>query len=149
STVGKRATQLSERAADAVDTLIMYFEERRRECLKKKYDAETIESERKLYNAFGKFLRTLDKHSFGLDMDMVLMMANLEGWHDIALVIAEAFKVAMSANRIEPLGIANEGPVARFVAAVIPSITGEAPTPGAVSQHLKRCAGARSGTNGK
>jgi hypothetical protein len=67
------------------------------------------------------------------------------GWHEVAEVIAAAFKtVLLNTNAV--VGNPQTGPVARFVAAVIPYITGEDdPGPKAVGEHLTRCARKRKG----
>ncbi len=59
-------------------------------------------------------------------------------WHRYAPRLAEAFRVAMSSTNSKRLGLSNDGPVVRFVTAVIPYVTGDGPKTGAVAQHLKR-----------
>lgn len=59
-------------------------------------------------------------------------------WHKWAPSLATAFRHAMSSTNARKLGLANDGPVARFVTAVIPFTTDESPKTDAVAQHLKR-----------
>jgi len=48
------------------------------------------------------------------------------GWHDIAEVLAECFRAAMrSTNPALEIKISNDGPVVRFIASVVPAITGD------------------------
>jgi hypothetical protein len=77
-------------------------------------------------------------------------------WHDFAFDLAQAyiFAVQVAWPQERTLGISNDGPVARFVAALVPYLTGQAaPTANAVSVHLKqqlrarRARGARPGSN--
>lgn len=63
------------------------------------------------------------------------------GWHESAEGIARDFRVAMkSTNPSKKLGNSNDGPVAKFVAAAVLRIYGEAVTAGAVAIFLKRAA---------
>lgn len=55
-------------------------------------------------------------------------------WHDVVAQVATHFAFAM---KDQCIGTANYGPVARFVAAIMPYITGETATAGAVSKRLK------------
>ncbi len=72
----------------------------------------------------------------------------IEGWHDFAGELANAFRYAMCfTNPGLPLRNGDDGPVARFLAAIIPLITGEAPTPVAVARHLQRAS--RTGSNNR
>jgi hypothetical protein len=62
-------------------------------------------------------------------------------WHDFAFDLAQAyiFAVQVAWPQERTLGISNDGPVARFVAALAPHLTGEsAPTTNAVSVRLKQ-----------
>ena len=59
-------------------------------------------------------------------------------WHKWAPSLATAFRNAMSSTNAKSLGLSNEGPVVRFVTAVIPFTTDESPNMGAVAKHLKR-----------
>jgi hypothetical protein len=62
----------------------------------------------------------------------------ISGWKDIAPILAELFKDAMrNANPHKTFGNSNGGPVAKFVSAMIPMITGELIKPESVSAHLK------------
>jgi hypothetical protein len=63
------------------------------------------------------------------------------GWHSIAEEVADAFKTAMLSTNPKAPDNSQRGPVARFVSAVVPYITGEKePSPVAVGAHLTRCA---------
>jgi hypothetical protein len=46
-------------------------------------------------------------------------------WHDCAAELERAFRKAMSSTNSGKLGIANDGPVAKFVAAMVKRVTGE------------------------
>jgi hypothetical protein len=60
-------------------------------------------------------------------------------WPEHANTLADAFRKAMHSTNPElELGVANSGPVVRFITAVVPYITDETPTGAAVAQHLKR-----------
>jgi hypothetical protein len=59
-------------------------------------------------------------------------------WHEVAPLIANAFRDAVRPrNPTLTLGNSDQGSVARFVAAVVPQITGEEPTVAAVAARLK------------
>lgn len=63
----------------------------------------------------------------------------VEQWHDFAPDLARMFREAMErANPGLRLGLSDKGPVAQYVAAVIPYITGDRPTSNAVARHLQR-----------
>jgi hypothetical protein len=59
------------------------------------------------------------------------------GWHDIARDLAICFLSAGVSSGQMP-GFSNEGPLPRFVTAIIPHITGERPTQAAVARQLQR-----------
>ncbi len=60
-------------------------------------------------------------------------------WQDFAWSLAGQFRDAMeAANPGIVLQLSNDGPVARYVAAVVPHITGERPSVGAVAKFLQR-----------
>lgn len=60
-------------------------------------------------------------------------------WHYFAFELAEEFRMAARrANRGRPLGLSNQGPVASFVAGMVPYITGETPSVEAVARELQR-----------
>jgi hypothetical protein len=60
-------------------------------------------------------------------------------WSRYADLLAGALRKAMrSTNPGLELGISNDNPVVRFIAAIAPHITDERPTVAAVAQHLKR-----------
>jgi hypothetical protein len=62
----------------------------------------------------------------------------IRSWHDIAHRLVLAFVSAMrSTNAGFKLGLSNEGPCQRFVAAVVPHVTGELPSVQAVGKWLK------------
>jgi hypothetical protein len=58
-------------------------------------------------------------------------------WHDIAHELAFDFQVAMKPNNSTPMGLSNAGPMQRFIAAVVPHITGERPNTEQVGKYLK------------
>jgi hypothetical protein len=63
----------------------------------------------------------------------------IERWHDFALDLAEAFREAMhSTNPGLELRPSNNGPVVRFLKAVVPKITGEDPTLNSIARYLQR-----------
>jgi hypothetical protein len=62
-----------------------------------------------------------------------------EQWHDYAFNLGARFRHAMEkGNPGLKLGTSNDGPVARFVAAAIPYVSGEMPAVAAVARHLQR-----------
>jgi hypothetical protein len=129
----------AERVSSAIETLTLFFGERRRACSESRYPPAVVESERALCDCFWDFVNVMANHTFELDMDAVLMMPEHRDWHSIAEVVAASFKLAMVPNNPDDeFGRSNNGPVPRFVAAVVPMITGEDPRLGAVAQHLKR-----------
>jgi hypothetical protein len=74
----------------------------------------------------------------------------IERWHDFADDVADVFREAMlSTNPNLVLGVANNGPVVRFVHTVIPFIIGQTPSMDAVAQQLKRSQRACRCKNGR
>jgi hypothetical protein len=125
----------------ALETLMAFFDERREECRGLCPASKVAFAEYQLYNKFRQLIAAFEEHPFELDMDTVLVMPDYnKDWHDIAYSVAQIFRTAMQAhNPNEVFGRSNGGPVPRFVAAVMPTITGgEFPTLAAVAQHLKR-----------
>jgi hypothetical protein len=141
----EKAKQSNERAdnvATAMAVLEHFFEEREREYRALSADSEIVKSERQLRDKFRAFQHAMyqqdDKNLFNLDMDLALVVPEHENWHSIAEGIAGWFILAMQAtNPRIVFRYSNKGPVARFVAAVVPLITGEKTTVTAVSKHLK------------
>jgi len=71
-------------------------------------------------------------------MPITMVVPQMEKWRHIAVGISDDFCEAMRpTNPTLPLGRSNDGPVPRFVAAVIPGITGEHPSVQNVGKHLK------------
>jgi hypothetical protein len=69
----------------------------------------------------------------------------IERWHDVAVELAEAFRSAMdSTNAGTTFALSNRGPLARFLASVIPKVTGEQPRCDAIARYLQRRARATS-----
>jgi hypothetical protein len=61
-----------------------------------------------------------------------------DSWRCLAEDIADALRLSFaSTNPTTTLGASNDGPVPRFIAAVVPLITGESPNVGNVAQCLK------------
>jgi hypothetical protein len=148
-TIGKNANSQADDVREALATLMLFFDERQRAALANG-NPRIIESERRLSDEFDSFLLAMEQHQFDLDMDAGLMMAEIENWRGIAKSIAGAFRIAMEARNCNvAIGHSNTGPLPRFMAAVIPRITGENPTPAAIGQHLKRCADKRERANDK
>lgn len=133
----------ASRVRTAFETLSLFFEERKRGCFPDNGDAppscQIIDNERRLYNQFYEFMDAFRKHPFELDMDAALLMPDLDTWRDIAWSIAGCFKLTMSrTNGGRTCGwSSNDGPAPRFVAAVIPLITGERPKVPNVGKFLK------------
>jgi hypothetical protein len=85
-------------------------------------------------------LTSLVEDSIGF-IRMTRLIPPAERWHDLADTIAHFFIVAMRPNNpTVRFGRSNDGPVPRFVASIIPFITGDTPDVAAVGQHLKRIA---------
>lgn len=64
----------------------------------------------------------------------------LSRWHHFGAWLADVFRDVVQASnpRLPRLGNSNDGPVVRFLACIIPRITGEQPTPAAVRRWLQR-----------
>jgi hypothetical protein len=131
----------AEQVRKAISVLAEFFDERRPRS--KHADAKTRKMEVRLRRRFGTFLDAMKKHEFGLDMDAGVLMPELPDWHALADILASAFRLAMQPHGLS-LGNSNNGPLARFVAAVIPRITGEEPSVEAVGKHLMRIARKKS-----
>jgi hypothetical protein len=130
---------------DAIETLSAFFEERKGawRSIRGTATSKIIKRERELYKEFDHFVLAMQTHVFELDMDVddVVLMPRHESWRHIANVVAGSFKNAMLPQE---LGLSNNGPLARFVAAVMPLMTGEHPSIVNVAKHLKDTAAARA-----
>jgi hypothetical protein len=107
----------------ALETLVEFFDERREACSGLRQASRVVFAERALYNKFWDLITALEQHDFELDMDAVQLMPDYnKGWHDIADLVAQTFRAAMRSNNPNKvLGRrSNDGPVPRFVAAVLP-----------------------------
>jgi hypothetical protein len=145
--VAKKSNTMAAEVREALATLERFFEERQQMC-ERGYRPETIAAEQILYGKYCDLVSALRDHDFVLDMDVAATTPEMKkGWRDIALAIASAFKLAL-ANSGAKLGLSNDGPVPRFVAAVIPLITGEQPTVINVGKHLKDVARPKKGKSG-
>jgi hypothetical protein len=118
----------------AVKTLMLFFERRSEACRRLSGNTEAFRREEQLYNHFRTFLEAMQAHPFNLDMDTARFMVPLDTWRQIADLLAGKFRLAMEPQKI---GTSNNGPLPRFVAAVIPLITGETPAVPNVAKHLK------------
>jgi hypothetical protein len=134
----------TQNVIDAIHILICFFDLRNQDC--RNLRAGVVIRERKLRQAFYDFVKAFRGHTFELPMDAdpTALMPDLKGWRSIAEVVASAFTVAMHPTKI---GHSNTGPIPRFVAAVLPLLTGETPSIGNVAQHLKKAARARRVVN--
>ena len=122
---------------DAIAILQRFFELRRIACAGT--SADTIAAEAKLFQKFSDFGDAMEAHRFELDMDAGLRMPDITRWHDIAVPAAAAFRLAMMPkNPGVRFGPTSDGPLPRFLAEVLPLITGEAVTPAAVGKFLRR-----------
>jgi hypothetical protein len=132
----------AERVRDAIQVLMCFFDQRRQAW--RAASTEVVDRERRLYDLFSDFVHAMTVHDFQLDMDVDAgaMMPRLESWRHVAEVVASAFTIAMFPQEF---GRSNKGPVARFVAAVMPLMTGESPSVVNVAQHLKITARAVKG----
>jgi len=110
-----------------------------------------LEGEKRLCDQWDRFVQAVEEHTFSLEMDMDErgamwdmdeyrpMMPDHSSWSGLDEMIANAFRLAMARNNpTQKLGRTNSGPVPRFVAAVVPLITGEKPPVTAVGKHLIR-----------
>lgn len=137
-TVWKASKPRADNIKAAVATLALFFEERRQACLEGHISAQVIENEKHLSDRFFSFVEALERHDFQLDMDAGLLTPDIEGWRQIAEVVAGFFIAAMAPNNGgKILGRSNDGPLPQFVARVIPLITGEEPSVGNVANQLK------------
>ncbi len=147
TTIANRSGAMADEVIGAIAVLMNFFDERKKACLKPvghrpvihpitgRDAAEIIESEKGLRARFYDFLHAMKAHDFQLDMDGALSMPLIENWHDLALIITSAFKACMRKNNgFHFGGQSNDGPLPRFVAAVIPAITGENPSVGSRRQ---------------
>jgi hypothetical protein len=140
----KQAT--AERVAEAIQVLMCFFDQRRQGW--RAAPAGVVDRERQLYSLFRDFVHGMTAHEFRLEMDTdhAALMPPLESWRHVAEAVAGAFRIAMFPQEF---GRSNKGPVPRFVAAVMPLMTGESPTVSAVAQHLKRVARGKSSQQGQ
>ncbi len=131
------------KVAEAMAYLGAYFDDRAREVETIAHAGnaplpEIVKAERTLAARFGDFAEAFAQHDFRLVMDRI---SALDSWKEIALSVANSFQMAMRRNNPNAkLGFSNNGPVQRFVAAMVPLITGETPAVGTVSNHLKATA---------
>jgi hypothetical protein len=154
---------------DAIEVLADFFEKRRLQAMShaKWYGGEKgaslVRAEVQLHDlylaleqalratedAFRAFLEAMSHHDWSLDMDTTVLMPKHERWHDVSVAVAAAFRLAMASVRPGRLGSSSDGPVARFVAAVLPQIAHERVTPAAVAKHLHRVTPKNKGTNSR
>lgn len=78
----------------------------------------------------------------GRDLTLLISLLKnplgLDNWHEISSIIAVFLKEAiLSTNPHATLGLSNNGPAARFIAAVLPNITGDRLESGTVGKWLK------------
>jgi hypothetical protein len=136
----------AERVGAAIQILMCFFDQRRQSW--PRASSQVLVREQRLYDLFRDFVSGMAAHEFQLDMDIDAgaMMPRLESWRHVAGSVASAFTRAMLPQEF---GRSNEGPVARFVAAVMPLMTNEKPTVAAVAQRLKRQARGKSSQQGQ
>jgi hypothetical protein len=136
-----QSKRTADKVRNALDVLMEFFEQRRRACYPESGggpNLQIVDREKRLHDRFDAFLQAFGEHDFDLNMDAGLLMPHIDHWHDVAGTIAGAFKAAMArANGPKNFGLSNDGPVPRFISAVVPLITGETPTVGAVGKYLK------------
>jgi hypothetical protein len=136
--VGSASDERAERVRAALHELMVFFQERRLACKKEDVGKQILAAEQRLRSEFARLLKAFHRHKFELSMDAALSMPRINSWHPFAIIIGGAFKIALRrTNPHRRFGHSNDGPVARFVAAVIPNITGEHPTVQAVAKRLK------------
>jgi hypothetical protein len=132
----------AERVSLAIGALNHFFEDRYRSCIssdgKQLQSVEIVEGETELAKRYYDFRLAMQEHKFLLPIDDLLMHpTRLDTWRSIAVEISNAFTMAMSRTNQKPIGISNEGPRVRFVAAVLKKMLGENVTPGNIAKHLK------------
>lgn len=98
------------------------------------FEKEIHKKSRIALDAFNELAQYFVKNGILVVNGSDIVFSKRKNWHNIAATIATHFTYAMVGQK---LGTSNEGPVARFVHAVIPMITGETPTLGAVAKRLK------------
>jgi hypothetical protein len=134
---GNQSKPMAEAVKGALEVLISFFEKRKQACCAeggaRRPSDQIVEAEKLLYDQFHRFLQAMETHNFELDMDAGLLMPHLDSWRPLAEPIANAFRAAMH----QEFGRSNTGPVARFVATVVPFITDELPSVENVGKHLK------------
>ncbi len=85
------------------------------------------------------FAATAARHPNAIPIVPPELTLTTRKWTDFACLVADELQLAIrSTNPDADLGISNDGPAPRFVAAVLHLITGETLTTSQVAQHLKR-----------
>jgi hypothetical protein len=133
---GNQSKSTAGEVRGALQILVSFFEKRKQACYpegRRGPGDQIVEDERVLYDKFQSLSRAMETHDFQLDMDAGLLMPHLDSWRPIAELIAGAFSLAMGRQ----FGRSNNGPSARFVAAVVPLMTQEQPSVENVGKHLK------------
>ena len=97
-------------------------------------DSEVIEPMADLARAIERLENALVRtDAEGKELDR-LSIAGHDNWHALCAAVATQFIYAM---KRQTFGVSNDGPVPRFVSAIVPYITGEQPTVAAVGKRLK------------
>jgi hypothetical protein len=101
-----------------------------------------VAAEQELFSKFTAFGDAMQAHNFELDMDAGLLMPDITDWHQLAVPVAGAFRLAMAPrNPGKEFGKTAGGPLPRFLAEVLPRITGEQVTAAAAGKCLSRAKG--------
>jgi hypothetical protein len=141
------AKKKADEVRNAFDVLQRFFESRRDACATQSVPPKIVADEERLFEKFREFSDTMHSHAFELDMDAGLLMPPITHWHDLTEAAAGLFQLAMTPNNPDlRFGLTNDGPVARFLAEVLPLITGEIVTVTAAGKyHLRNQAKKRRG----
>jgi hypothetical protein len=69
----------------------------------------------------------------------VHILPDAEKWYRFAEILLQYFRTAMRSTNDQTIKLSNDGPISRFLEAVIPFISGEEPKGETVMRYLQRC----------
>jgi hypothetical protein len=65
-------------------------------------------------------------------------ISSISSWANLVAILFREFQKVMSKTKSPPIGISNSGPGVKFLYRIIPLVTGDRPTMGAIAIELKR-----------
>jgi hypothetical protein len=135
SDANKDGERMEASVQAAFCSLDEFFARREAACLTESR-AGVVKEERELRAEYQRFRARMEAHEPQLDMDVLVEQ---ESWHTLAEGAAAFFRAFMEyKNPGKEFGRSEGGPFARFAAAVVEHVTGEALKLTAVGHHLKR-----------